>query len=96
MKPYIEKKGIKSYSPILNLLGFIIFGFSFLGIWFYINVQESFNEYWRLEQSHLPIKRDFSNAEILIIFFVWLGILALIALLVLILTKQKFMSLFSI
>ncbi|MDR2624204.1 MAG: hypothetical protein LBC39_06530 [Methanobrevibacter sp.] len=77
MKYHIEKKGIKPYSPILNLLGFIVFGFSPLGIWFYVNVQESFNEYWRLEQIHLSIKRNFSSAEIAIIFFVWLLILIL-------------------
>ncbi|MDR2831008.1 MAG: hypothetical protein LBB45_08265 [Methanobrevibacter sp.] len=74
MKYYIEKKGIKSYSPILNLLGFIMFGYSPLGIWFYVNIQESFNEYWRLEQNCLPIKREFSSAEIALVFFSWLGI----------------------
>ncbi|MDR2873463.1 MAG: hypothetical protein LBV42_01760 [Methanobrevibacter sp.] len=89
MKPCIEKKGIKAYSPALNILGFILLGFSFLGIWFYINVQESFNEYWKVEQAHLPIKRDFSNAEILIIFFTWLGVLALIVSLFLFFAKYK-------
>jgi hypothetical protein len=92
MKPYIEQKGIKSYSPALNILGFMIFGFSFVGIWFYINVQESFNEYWRLEQNYLPIKRDFSNAEILIIFFVWLGILTLIAFFILTLKYKNIIN----
>ncbi|MDR3223441.1 MAG: hypothetical protein LBT66_06925 [Methanobrevibacter sp.] len=82
MKYYLNKKGIESYSPFLNILGFIIFGFTPLGIWFYINVQESFNEYWKLEQNCLSIQRNFTSAEIAIIFFVWLSIIVLIILIV--------------
>ncbi|MDR1818690.1 MAG: hypothetical protein LBR15_00390 [Methanobrevibacter sp.] len=77
MKYYINKKGIESYSPFLNIMGFMLFGFTPLGAWFYVNVQESFNEYWKMEQAYLPVQRQFNSAEITIIFFVWLVVFVL-------------------
>ncbi|KZX16323.1 hypothetical protein MBCUT_09360 [Methanobrevibacter cuticularis] len=72
MKKPIKDKGLECYSPGLTLLGLILVGFigfifaPFIQLWFFINVQESFNEYWRLEEPNLPIRRSFSNGEIVV------------------------------
>ena len=64
MNSLIEEKGLESYSPGINTL--ILLFFPFIQMWVYINVQESFNEFWKTQEPHLPIRRDFDNGEVLI------------------------------
>lgn len=61
----IEEKGLESYSTGWNFL--IYFFVPFLGIWSLINIQESINELWKLEEPELAISRKFTNTEILIL-----------------------------
>ncbi len=84
MKKFIEEKGIESYSSGLNTL---LWAFvPILGLWVYINIQESINEFWRMKEPNLPIRRDFSNGEIaamilgivMIIFIILLYIVLII------------------
>jgi hypothetical protein len=63
MKEIIEAKGVEVYSPGINTL--IFYFVPFFGLWVYINVQETFNEFWRVHEPHLPVRRDFNNGEIL-------------------------------
>ncbi|MCL2687865.1 MAG: DUF4234 domain-containing protein [Methanobrevibacter sp.] len=67
MNVYIEDEGIESYSPILNTLIMIFLGGpSVVGMWVLINVQESFNEFWRIKENGLPIRREFNTKEIIV------------------------------
>ncbi|MDR0900750.1 MAG: hypothetical protein LBM26_03730, partial [Methanobrevibacter sp.] len=74
---FIQGEGIESYSSGLNTLIWLFLGswFGTLGMWTLINVQESINEFWRKREPNLPIRRSFSNGEILIML---LGIILVI------------------
>ncbi len=73
MNKFIEKEGIGSYSPILNTLIMVLLGGPFtLGMWVLINVQESFNEFWRLKEPELPVRREFDNVEIIAMLIITL------------------------
>lgn len=78
MKELIEEKRIETYSSGLNTLIWLFI--PFLGTWVYINIQESFNDFWRIQDPHLPVRREFNNGEILIILLVPLAIFILIIL----------------
>lgn len=72
----IEERGLDSYSTSWNFL--IYFFVPFLGIWSLINIQESINELWKLEEPELAISRKFTNNEIfvLVIFgLLWICII---------------------
>jgi hypothetical protein len=67
MNEYIEAEGIESYSPGLNTLIWIFL--PIIGrLWLLINVQESINELWKMRESNLPVRREFSNSEIVVMF----------------------------
>lgn len=72
MSQFIKQEKIESsYSSGLNVLTLIFSNFlPFIGVvlsfWVYTNVQESINEFWRIKQSNLPVRREFSNSEILV------------------------------
>lgn len=42
----------------------------FLQIWVLINIQESLNELWKKEQPELPVRRSFSDVEIMIMIII--------------------------
>ena len=63
MKKYAQSKGLETYSSGMQILGLALG----LGFWVYVNIQETFNEYWRLEEPQLPIRREFSNNEIAVL-----------------------------
>lgn len=73
MENYIKKEGIESYSSVLMIVAVILLPFSFfifpltifLTFWPYLNIQESFNEYWLKKEPNLPVKRSFSDGELL-------------------------------
>lgn len=65
MNVFIKREGIESYSSGLNTL-IMLFLSWIVGFWVYINVQESINEFWRIKEPNLPIRREFSNSEILV------------------------------
>ncbi|MGL4670013.1 MAG: hypothetical protein ACRCVG_05400 [Methanobacteriaceae archaeon] len=75
MEGFIADEGIESYSSVLMIITVILLLFSFLFIpltifltfWPYLNVQESFNEYWLKKEPNLPIKRSFSDGELLVL-----------------------------
>lgn len=79
MKNFIEGERIECYSSGWNTLIWIFCGFgsNVLGMWPLINVQESINELWRIREPNLPIKRGFTNGEIVIMV---LGIIFIILL----------------
>ncbi|KZX15245.1 zinc ribbon domain-containing protein [Methanobrevibacter curvatus] len=60
----ISSKGLETYSSGINLVIWILTGMHF---WVIINIQESINEYWRLKQPNLPIHRNFTNNEKILI-----------------------------
>ncbi|MBZ9571311.1 zinc ribbon domain-containing protein [Methanobrevibacter sp. TMH8] len=64
MNQFIKQERIETYSSGLNIL--IWFFIPFAGFWVYINVQESINEFWRIKESNLPIRREFSSSEIVV------------------------------
>ena len=66
MNKLIEAKGLECYSSGVNTLVWLLF----FPMWVYINVQESFNEYWRVQDPHLPIRRKFDNSEILVMVLI--------------------------
>jgi hypothetical protein len=83
----IESKGIESFSAPLNLIIYICV--PFLGIWTLINVQESMNDFWRIEDLNLHTQRRFSRNEIIVMilfglleFLIFLMILFSITLIV--------------
>jgi len=72
MKQLIEEKGLNTYSPGINTLIFLFV--PYLGMWVFINVQESFNEFWKTHEPELPVRRDFNNGEILVMLLTMVGI----------------------
>lgn len=79
MNKYIEAEGIDSYSPGLNTLIWLFVPFGH--IWALVNVQESINELWRIKKPNLPIRREFNNPEIIVIFLgviLWISYYAFI------------------
>ncbi|MCL2157699.1 MAG: hypothetical protein FWH54_06730 [Methanobrevibacter sp.] len=72
MKNIIEEKGLEVYSPGINTL--ILYFVPFVGMWVYINVQESFNDFWRIQEPHLPVRREFDNGEILAMILLFIVI----------------------
>lgn len=60
----IESRGIESFSSPANLLIYICI--PFLGLWSIINIQESMNDFWRIEDLNLRTKRSFTNTEIIV------------------------------
>jgi len=93
MKKLIEEKGLESYSSGLNtciLLFFSLFGGGFLVIWVYINVQEYFNDFWRIHESSLPIRRKFNNGEILVMILMPIIVFILILLILVIVYIQNY------
>ncbi|KZX13491.1 DUF4234 domain-containing protein [Methanobrevibacter filiformis] len=70
MNHYAKSKGLETYSSGLQLLGIILSNFFVLiplYPWFFMNIQETINEYWRLEEPNLPIKRSFSSGEFIVL-----------------------------
>ncbi|MCL2116722.1 MAG: hypothetical protein FWH29_10940 [Methanobrevibacter sp.] len=67
MKKLMEEKGLETYSPGLNAL--ILLFFPCLGMWVFINVQESLNDFWKVREPQLPVRREFDNAEIIAMIF---------------------------
>lgn len=67
MNQFIKREGIETYSSGLNTLLWLFV--PIVGQWIYINVQESINEFWRIKESNLPIRREFSNSEIVVMIF---------------------------
>jgi len=71
MNQFIKQERIETYSSGLNVFLLMISGFiPLVGIaipfWIFINVQETINEFWRIKEPNLQIRRDFSNSEILV------------------------------
>ncbi|RBQ24063.1 hypothetical protein ALNOE001_05210 [Candidatus Methanobinarius endosymbioticus] len=80
MNNFIKREGIESYSSVLNTLIHVFLGY-LLSFWVYINIQESINEFWRIKEPNLPVKREFSNPEIIVMFLgaiLWILYFALI------------------
>ena len=93
IKNFTEETGIKTYlSPGLLNLGFIVLSFltaRLPGIWWIITwalvllipiyVQNYLNKYWFQEQAGIPLKKGFSNTEIIlmIISAVFIGFIIL-------------------
>lgn len=65
MRNFIKQEGIETYSAGLNTLIMIFLG-SIISFWVYINVQESINDLWRIKENNLPVRREFSNSEIVV------------------------------
>ncbi|MDR2967300.1 MAG: hypothetical protein LBU74_05075 [Methanobacteriaceae archaeon] len=78
MERIIKKKGIETYSSGLNILIWLFV--PFVGMWVYINIQESFNDFWRIQEPHLPVRREFDNGEILVMVFTTMILSALVLL----------------
>lgn len=78
MKKLIEDKGLEVYSPGLNTL--ILLFIPFFELWVYINVQESFNDFWRIQEPHLQVRREFNNGEILVIILMIIVVIIIILL----------------
>jgi len=72
MNKFIKQERIETYSPGLNtvipIFSNILFGLlgTPLVFWVYFNVQESINEFWRIKEPNLPIRREFSGSEIVV------------------------------
>lgn len=75
IKGYAKEKGFKTYSSgLLVLVCFIINVFflwipfvGVLSIWPMVVVQETLNDYWRVEQPNLPVKKSFTDGELLVV-----------------------------
>ena len=83
---FIKEENIETYSPVLNTIIHVFFGL-FISFWVYINVQESINEFWKIKEFNLPIRRKFSNSEIGVMILgvvLWIIYLAIIIFLILI------------
>ena len=82
MKPIIEKKGLESFSPGINTI--IFYFIPFFGMWVFINVQETFNDFWRIQEPHLPVRRNFTNTEVLamIILFIVMFIITFLSVII--------------
>lgn len=65
MNQFIKQEKIETYSSGLNTLIWIFLGW-LLSFWVFINVQESINELWRIKEANLPVRREFSNSEIVV------------------------------
>jgi RNA polymerase subunit RPABC4/transcription elongation factor Spt4 len=64
----LKLENIPSYSSGGNLIVWILL--PFLQIWVLINIQESLNELWKKEQPELPVRRSFSDVEIMIMIII--------------------------
>ncbi|WP_461461635.1 hypothetical protein, partial [Methanobrevibacter sp.] len=59
----LKEENIESYSSILNTLLYIFI--PVIGpVWALCNIQESINNLWYKKQPNLPIRRKFTNGEI--------------------------------
>ena len=65
MNQFIKQERIETYSSGLNTLIQIFFSW-IISFWALINVQESINEFWRIKEPNFPIRREFSNSEIVV------------------------------
>jgi hypothetical protein len=65
MNDFIKSKSIETYSSGLSTLVWIFLR-SITGIWVYVNVQESINDFWRIKEPKLPIRREFNGTEIVV------------------------------
>jgi len=60
----IRSRGIESFSAPLNLIIYICL--PFFGLWTIINVQESINDFWRIEDLNLRTRRRCTTNEIIV------------------------------
>jgi len=86
MGKFIKQEGIECYSPGLNTVVDVLFG-GIISFWVLINVQEVINEFWRIKEPNLPIRREFSNSEIIVmiiplLILIFVAIFALLVILV--------------
>ena len=73
----IRNENIESYDSILNTLIFIFI--PIIGdVWTFCNVQESMNQLWQVKERNLPIRRSFTNGEIIFLVVIMVLILLLI------------------
>lgn len=78
MRRLIESKGLDSFSVACNVL--LYFFVPLLGFWSMINVQESMNEFWRVQHPNLLDRRSFTtNEKIVIGIFILIELLFIIA-----------------
>lgn len=74
IKNYAKERGCKTYSSgLLILVYFLISVFlawvPFIGVlfaWPIIVVQETLNDYWKEEQPNLPVRKSFTDGELLV------------------------------
>lgn len=77
-KEILDKENIEGYSPIENTLLYIFI--PVIGtFWTFCNVQESINQLWIKKQIDLPVRRNFTNGEIVFMIIMFIITIFIIA-----------------
>lgn len=71
IEKYAKEEGLDTYSSGKTIIAVIVFNFFIaipgMGLWPFISVQETLNEYWMKKEGNLPINRYFSSSEKLVL-----------------------------